>query len=151
MFLLPVAASAEDGIIVQMNDGTEVGFAFSKSPTIVTSDSVQIETSEATVKYPYANVQKVYWGEVKEPTSAIGKLEQGAAKRIVFRITADGIEASGLQAGEHVSLYGIDGAQMASGAADNDGGSVLLQLPTGQRGVYIVRTGSGVSYKFIKK
>lgn len=72
------------------------------------------------------------------------------SQHIVFSFSANVLNVSGLAVGERFSLYAIDGKLMLGEKADADG-KAAISLSSLQQGIYVVRTQSGISYKFFKK
>ena len=70
------------------------------------------------------------------------------ADHIVVNLTRDLLTVSGLQAGDDVNIYNVDGALLAVAMADSDG-SVALSLADLAAGVYIVNM-PGKTFKFIR-
>jgi hypothetical protein len=70
--------------------------------------------------------------------------------KIVFNVIDNALVAKGLAKGERISVYMIDGNLVNSASSNADGGSAVINLPNHRNQIYIVRTSSGVSYKFIK-
>lgn len=149
MAALPVAGIADDGVLLVLNSGETVGFAFSEKPVIVTGENLLIKTAATEVTYPYSGVKHVEFGEV--PTAnAIDKVTGDKAGKVFFKLSDGGVDVSGLSNGELVSVYTVDGREVASAKAGS-GSSVCISLPAGSRSVYVVRTSSGVSFKFVNK
>lgn len=68
---------------------------------------------------------------------------------VLFSVDQNQIKASGLQAGERVSLYALNGTLQQTTIASSNG-TTSLSLGALPKGVYIVRTQGGISYKFMK-
>lgn len=147
---LPNEAGAEEyaeGIVLLLRDGKTVGFALSAKPVITTGKELVVRTSLGELSYDYSEVQRVYWDKVS--VTGINSAKADVKGAVVFRITGGGIEASGLANGERLQLYTTDGVLIDS-AENQSGGTAVLPLPEG-KGAYIVRSSSGISYKFIRK
>lgn len=134
-------ASAEnEGVILNQQDGTTVGFAFEQEPKLsFTATDVVIKAGETQVSYAMAGL-KITFGET---ANAVESIEAADVK---FNLSKDGIEAAGLKSGEVVSVYAVSGAVVATVQAGNDG-KVAVSLP--ESGVYVVKAGK-VSYKITK-
>lgn len=142
-------ALAEDGVIVTLRGGQKVGFAFSARPALVAGAQMEMRSKNGEVLvYPYDNVKTVTWGSVDGLVTAINDATPEKANNIVFKICGDGITATGMKGGERLSAYSLDGKLVGSATAVGEE-QTHLSLPDG-KGVYIVRTSSGVSYKFAK-
>lgn len=136
-----LTASAEnEGIILNQQDGTTVGFAFEQEPKLsFTATDVVIKAGETEVSYAMEGL-KITFGET--PTS-VETIESADVK---FRLGEDGIEAAGLQPGEAVTVYAIGGAVVQTAQVAGDG-KVAISLP--ENGVYVVKAGK-VSFKITK-
>lgn len=143
--LLPCAVYAEEGVILLLKSGKTVGFAFQDKPTICPRSTLIItsQTGEK-VEYDYKDVQRFYWGDV-QASSGIKQVKNGS---VVFHLNDNGIKAEGLLKGERVSVYTVDGKIIAS--ASSDSGQVLIPLFSSAK-VFIVRTSTGITYKFVKR
>ena len=101
------------------------------------------------VSYAYADVQRMV--VVDDVVSAIDNvLANDKSQHIVFSVSANALNVSGLAVGERFSLNAIDGKLMLSEKADADG-KAAMNLSSLQQGIYVVRTQSGISYKLFKK
>lgn len=152
LLLLAVAmpSLADEGVVVVLKNGNTVGFAFTEKPVIEPGESLVLRTpSGKQVSYDYANVRKVFWGG--STVTAIDNAKSEATHHVQFRIMDNGIEVSGLARGERVTVYTVNGSLITSGTSPSDDGILTLYLPAGQRTVYIVRTSTGISYKFINR
>lgn len=134
-------ASAEnEGIILNNQDGTTVGFAFEQEPTLsFTATDVVIKAGETEVSYAMAGL-KITFGETADAIKSIDSAD------VKFNLSKGGIQAAGLKSGEAVSVYAVNGAVIATAQAGADG-KVAVNLPG--RGVYVVKAGK-VNYKITK-
>lgn len=139
--------NAAEYIMLLLKGGERLAFALSDKPVIKMGDELTFTSAYETVIYNYDDVRYVYWD--RDFVIGINGAKADGKARVLFRVTADGIEASGLANGERLQLYATDGVLMAS-AVSSGGGSIVLPLPGG-KGTYIVRASSGISYKFIRK
>lgn len=149
MTLLPLSLSAADEtVVLQLANGQKVEFAFTDNPVIVTGPGqLVMRSAKGEVSYDYDAVQSITWSKTVSPTG-ISAPKAGPAAAAAFRVTDSGIEVTGLAKGETVAVYTAGGVQVA--AAKSNGGTATVTLPGG-KGVYIVHTTSGISYKFIRK
>lgn len=148
MLALSPSLWADDGVILQLHDGTSVGFAFDKVPVVKTDTAATllIKTSDGqSVSYDYDNIRKFYLGDVS--ATGINNVSKVATKA-VFRTTENGIEVYGLAEGEKVSVYTPNGVLVSK--ATSTGNQITLALPKTES-VYIAHTSNGVSFKFINK
>lgn len=139
------------GVTFLLRSGQKVSFSFAEKPVVALSDanlSVSVGGVER-VSYAYADVQRMV--VVDDVVSAIDNVVANAkSQHIVFSVSANALNVSGLAVGERFSLNAIDGKLMLSEKADADGKAAMNLLPL-QQGIYVVRTQSGISYKFFKK
>lgn len=146
LFLLSLSPTlfAEEGVVLLLNDGTSVGFAFSQKPDIAIGSELTISTADGkALSYDYSSIKRISFADIT-PT-AIDNIKSSSAKA-VFSITDNGIEVSGLANGEKVRAYSVDGSLAASATA-RDGHASLQLSSTGS--VYIIRTSGGVTFKFV--
>lgn len=139
------------GVTFLLRSGQKVSFSFAEKPVVALSDanlSVSVGGVER-VSYAYADVQRVV--VVDDVVSAIDNVvANDKSQHIVFSFSANVLNVSGLAVGERFSLNAIDGKLMLSEKADADG-KAAMNLSSLQQGIYVVRTQSGISYKFFKK
>lgn len=139
------------GVTFLLRSGQKVSFSFAEKPVVALSDanlSVSVGGVER-VSYAYADVQRVV--VVDDVVSAIDNVvANDKSQHIVFSFSANVLNVSGLAVGERFSLYAIDGKLMLGEKADADG-KAAISLSSLQQGIYVVRTQSGISYKFFKK
>lgn len=139
------------GVTFLLRSGQKVSFSFAEKPVVALSDeylSVSVGGVER-VSYAYADVQRVV--VVDDVVSAIDNVvANDKSQHIVFSFSANVLNVSGLAVGERYSLYAIDGKLMLGEKADADG-KAAISLSSLQQGIYVVRTQSGISYKFFKK
>lgn len=139
-FSLTVSAENE-GVILTQSDGSTIGFAFEQEPKMTfTATDVVIKAGETEVSYALEGL-KITFGDTS--TTAVQSVEKADVK---FGFGKTGLKATGLKAGEVVSVYGLNGACVATAKVSADG-QVSVNLP--QKGVYVVKAGK-VSYKFSK-
>ena len=139
------------GVTFLLRSGQKVSFSFAEKPVVALSDanlSVSVGGVER-VSYAYAEVQRVV--VVDDVVSAIDNVvANDKSQHVVFSFSANVLNVSGLAANESIALYTIDGKLMLREKANADG-KVAMNLSSLQQGIYVVRTQSGISYKFFKK
>jgi hypothetical protein len=146
--LMSAVAMAEDGVIVKLKNGSEVGFVFSSKPNVAPGAELAITTSDGTkVSYDYADVRSVRFGEVT--STGIDDVETSSSCDVVFHFLDGRLSVEGLPAGESVSVCTVGGQLLATEKQSADG--TALSVPLDARGVLIVRTSTGVSYKVMNK
>lgn len=157
-FLLPLAllllastVKADEGVLLQLTDGSTVGFAFDEKPVLVTGDSLFMKTASQEVAYPYSAIRRIVFGDVPVIPDAIERVSDAPKSNVSFRLGDGGIEVMGLQRGERVSVYSMNGTLIGTSAASANGSSVSFSLGRDGGSVYIVRTSSGKTFKFTTK
>lgn len=149
-FSLSVFAS-NPGVTFLLRSGQKVSFSFAEKPVVALSDanlSVSVCGVERVI-YAYAEVQRVV--VVDDVVSAIDNVVvNDKSQHIVFSFSASTLNVSGLAANESIALYATDGKLMLSEKANAEG-KAAMNLSSLQQGIYVVRTQSGISYKFFKK
>lgn len=139
------------GVTFLLRSGQKVSFSFAEKPVVALSDanlSVSVGGVER-VSYAYAEVQRVV--VVDDVVSAIDNVvANDKSQHVVFAVSANALNVSGLAANESIALYATDGKLMLSEKANAEGKSAM-NLSSLKQGIYVVRTQSGISYKFFKK
>lgn len=139
------------GVTFLLRSGQKVSFSFAEKPVVALSDanlSVSVGGVER-VSYAYADVQRVV--VVDDVVSAIDNVvANDKSQHVVFSLSANVLNVSGLAANESMALYATDGKLMLSEKADAEG-KAAMNFSSLQQGIYVVRTQSGISYKFFKK
>lgn len=143
LFLMLIATGiyAEDGVVLLLRNGNSVKFAFSEKPVMVMGSTLTMKTTSETVDYNYTEIKKSYFGEI---TSSIDEVRGNSKSESLFRMTPAGMEVTGLQQGEKVSVYTVGGKLVYS--AKSTGSRLNINLPS-DRQVYVVKTDNGVSFK----
>ncbi len=153
MLAMAVGAMAETqpGIIVRLKDGSTVGFTFESKPKILPRAGylyiVTDKESVASVYYNYSEIASIYTGDVN--TGGVESPMADAKQGALFHIVDNCVEASGLMSGDTVTVYTIDGRSVCSACANTDNETLQMAMPAS--GVYIMRTSTGVAFKFIIK
>ena len=145
--IMTIGVRGEEGVLLQLKNGSTVGFAFSDKPTMLIGSTLEIRANKTVVNYDYNEVKRVYWGEV-QPNS-ISSTKDNINSDVVFRINANGLNVSGLANGERVSVYDTAGKLVTTAVSTQDNGTLSLPLKQ-SGGIYIARTQSGVSFKFTR-
>lgn len=145
-----LVAHAEEGVTFYLNTGGKVSFAFSERPVVkLSGDELTISTDGSSdVSYAYDAIKKVMF-ESDIVTSVTAPATATDDAHVLFSVDQNQIKASGLQAGERVSLYALNGTLQQTTIASSDG-TATLSLSTLSKGVYVVRAQGGISYKFVK-
>lgn len=148
IFAISIVAKADDGVILKLKNGSEVGFVFTSKPKITPGAELNIATADGTsVSYGYADVRSVTFGDVT--STGIEDVAASAACDVVFRLFDGKVVVEGLPAGESVSAYTVGGQLLTTMKQTEVGAS--LTLPLTASGVLIIRTSTGLNYKLINK
>lgn len=136
------------GVTFLFSNGQKASFAFTSNPKIVVdTDKVTISSSDrSTTSYAFADVQRFYFED--DINTAIFEVE--SATFPVFDYTNNIVTVSGITAGERLTIVTLSGSQCYITKANNKG-QANFNLNGLSTGVYIVSTGSGVSFKLLKK
>lgn len=149
--LMPLVALASDGVLLQLKSGKTVGFAFDSKPIVVTGNTLVLKSSDGNrVEYNYDEVQKLYWGNVSSSVG-IDNVQTDVKNKAVFHLTHNGITVTGLQKGEHVTVYTMSGVQVGQTVSTTNDGSTSISLASTNEKVLIVRTTGGANFKFVKR
>lgn len=133
-------------IVVVLKNGQTVGFMFDDIPVIKTGTGNTLVISTAggrQITYSYDNIRRICQGDGESPTG-IETVTQTRTKP-VFHITSGGINITDLAADDEVVAYTLDGTIAAK--AKSIDGQAQLSLSK-ESSVYIIRTKSGISFKF---
>lgn len=144
-------AKVSPGITFLIKSGEKVSFVFSEKPVIITGSetvSVFIGGTER-VSFPYADLGRILFEDVEMTAiemASVGKV----APHVVFLLEKDILHGSGLKVGERVCIYSLYGKLVSVFKAD-DNGNVDVLLPQLSKGVFVVHTQGGISYKFMNR
>ncbi len=133
---------AEQALVVHLADGQQAVFVLSGSP-VLTTDGSEVTVTTTTgekVAYALSGLDRFTLEDVD--VDAV----EAVPSRTLYRSTAEGLQASGLQAGEPVRIYDANGRFVATQKAGTDG---TVSLPL-RRGLYVVKTQSQ-TFKFLKR
>ncbi|MDO4511714.1 MAG: T9SS type A sorting domain-containing protein [Bacteroidales bacterium] len=136
------ASGIQDNIIITTKDGSTVSYSLTSLPTASFEGTVFVfKAGDVTVNFPVDDIDNIAFGE---PT-AINDVKQS---HITFAVTATQIATSGLSAGDMVEVFSIDGKNLASARADQDG-AATVNISALSQGVYVVKAGKQ-TYKILK-
>lgn len=144
------AMAGEPGVTFLFTNGQKASFTFASKPDIVVgTDGLTVSSSNsASVIYTFADVQKFYFEY--DILTDIRNVKSEASVSTVFSYNNGIIVVSGLNASECVSVFSIGGSKVGEAVADN-AGCASVDISDVANGVYLVSTGSGVSFKLLKK
>ena len=145
------AMAGVPGVTFLFTNGQKASFTFASKPEIAVGDNgITISSSNsASVSYTFANVHKFYF-EDDVVDAGIKDVKTTSATYPVFNCNNGVITVSGLKASERVSVYSIGGSKVVEAKANNDG-KASIDISDAAKGAYVVSTGSGVSFKLLKK
>ena len=133
MLMKPFTAKAQQYLVLTQSDGSQVEFALTDNPVItleggnlvVTCGDQQVSTSLEGTSYAFTDTP-----------SAIEQVSNEAQPEA--RVTFGQVAFTGLKAGSHVAVYSLDGQQVLSVTASEEGRAAadLSALP---RGIYVVK------------
>lgn len=134
-------------LAVTTKDGNTAVYALRERPLVTFSgDDVVLKTTSVQMQYAFADLESFSVFYDPDIEDAIDHLPADAVQ---FGLTAENLTAGGLQPGEDLQLFTIDGKRIASVRASQEGkASVSLEgIPAG---VVIVKTQS-FTYKIQKQ
>ena len=145
------AWAATPGLTFLFANGQKASFAFASKPQIeVTADGLSVSSAgTAAVSYQFDDVERFYF-EDDIVQAGISSAEVVPARRPVFGCLGSVVTASGLGAGERFSVADLGGRNVSTAKAGADG-TARVDLSDFPAGVYVISTGSGVSFKIVKK
>jgi hypothetical protein len=146
IFAISIVAKADDGVILKLKNGSEVGFVFTSKPKITPSAKLNIATVDGTsVSYDYADVRSVTFGDVT--STGIEDVAASAACDVVFRLFDGKVVVEGLPAGESVSVYDLNGQRVTTHEQGQD--NTVISIFLNAHSVHIIRTSNGISCKVV--
>ena len=127
---------AEPQLKVWKKDGSTVLYALSEQPVTTFSDNkLVIKTSNTTVEYPLAEVQRYTYEGVE---TGIESIESDNS--MLVKQEKDKLSLRNLKAGEEVRLYSSSGSLLQI-VKSNGTEPVVISLSSRPQGVYIVKSG----------
>ena len=119
---------------------------FSEKPTVIHGRELTIIASDATtVSYDYTQVRSLRFGEFV--STGIEDVASDTESVISFKIVDSTLYVYGLPSGESLSVYTIGGQRVATKRQTN--ADTVLSIPLTSRGVLVVSTSTGVSYRVL--
>ena len=150
VFVCTEAMADKWGITFRMTNLQEVHFSFDSQPVITsTGDEFTVSLANGD-SVTYAISDALYFYVRQKAPTGINSAEATSAAAPVFSYANGVITASGMKAAERLSVYSIEGIQVGMTKAGSDGCASIDISSTGA-GVYVVNTGSGASFKLLKK
>ena len=145
------AADTNSGVTFLFTNGQKASFLFTSKPVIAfDNDGLTVSSSgAASVSYTFAEVDRFYFEDNIETGISHAGMER-QEMHPVFSYNNGIISIYGLKYGESVSVYSIGGSKVCTANAGPDG-TANADISNVVSGVYVVGTGSGVSFKLLKK
>lgn len=154
LFALMVCGSAvwadTQGVKLVLKNGKTVEFCFSKHPVLAVSGNeltISVASSTQQLSYAYSDIQQIKFIDGESTGIAVANAD---CQSVNFTFSSGEISATGLAAGESVSVYTVDGKTSLTAKAKDDG-TLSISYSSLPQGVNIIQTQSGISYKFINK
>lgn len=141
------AWAGEPGVNLLLRSGQQLSFCFKQKPVVKTAQQELTLSADGKVwvSCPYADVLRMEISDnVETSITSATAMKSGS---ILVNISADAIGISGLSDGESVTVCATDGTVTLRTAAGADG-RVSVSRSALSHGIYIITTGSGISYKF---
>lgn len=136
------AATVNTHLIIHFKDGSTTSFVLTDKPSVKFVDNnIRVRAQHVDTDYEASKVAKFVFGD------AVSSIREVAANEVRFTIPdGDHIYVSGVNSGETVRVFSVDGYQVAAVRADAEGNAEidLTELP---KGVYVVATESGRTIK----
>lgn len=134
LMLVSLAAWAEAGFCVVTNGGYTVGYVFTDEPVwTFEGENLVITTVEGSVEYPMSEVAQIVFGD-NAPVSGLTEVSVDE----LIRVNHDGVELAGFAANTVVSVYNLQGQQVAT-YRTGEAGSLNLSLDGLDQGIYIIK------------
>ena len=150
MGFVSAAMAGEQGVTFLFRNGTKASFAFSAKPCLaMTADGISVTAvGENTATFLFSDVQRYYFEDIS--LSSIKAVKDQTASSPVFRYANGAVTVQGMKPGERVSVATVSGALVSTASADAQG-TAQVDLSASPKGMYVIGTASGVSYKIVKR
>ena len=134
-------------VMTVVNGNSETNFFIVEKPVIsLTADAVKVNFNEGhEIQFPLSEFKHVYYQTADTPT---GITDVSGKQANLFTLTRTAVQAVGLEAGSAVTVYTLDGRQVAAAQADASG-SVTVSIESLSAGVYVLQS-SASTFKFVK-
>ncbi len=146
------AWAATPGMTFLFSNGEKASFAFASKPEIaITADGLSVSSTKTeAVAYQFAEVVKYYFEDDVTETGISQVSGAETAQHPVFSYADGMVIVSGMAAGGSLVVSSVSGSQVGATKADG-AGCASVDISGQPAGVYVVSTGSGVSFKLLKK
>ena len=134
-------------VMTVVNGNSETNFFIVEKPVIsLTADAVKVNFNEGhEIQFPLSEFKYVYYQTADTPS---GITDVSGKQANLFTLTRTAVQAVGLEAGSAVTVYTLDGRQVAAAQADASG-SVTVSIESLSAGVYVLQS-SASTFKFVK-
>ena len=147
-FVVSSSLFAEDGIILQLKSGKEVGFMFMSKPKVIPGEELVITADCGTsVVFNYDEISRILFGDVA--TTGIERMQSSSSCEVMLSLFDGKLSIERLAIGESVSIFNLSGQMIATAKQTTDGSPLLI--PLSARGIFVVCISTGVSCKIINK
>ena len=146
------AWAGDPGVTILFTNGKTVTLAMASDPKIaIGSDCMTVSSSRAAaISYQFNDVQRFYFEDDAIETGIQQAEGPVSTQRPVVKYVDGTVTVSGMAAGERLSVVTADGSAVATARAGS-AGNASIDLSAASAGVYVVSTGSGISFKLLKK
>ena len=142
LFSASAMAKNENAVVLKLASGEIVSFSFDECTKITYSgNDMVITTGETSVSY---SMDELKWTFEEVQATAIQETQTAKTQ---FSIAGANVNATGLNAGQVVNVFSVNGTKVATAKADAEG-NATVSLPS--KGAYIVNTGK-ITYKIATK
>ena len=143
--------AGERGIIFLFTNGQKASFKFASKPEIKVNDDVLTvtDTDVDSISYSFADVDYFYFDDMTI-TGNSQAVAPTTSENPIFKYANGVITASGLKSGERLTVVSVNGSIITNTQANTEG-NAQIDISHTAPGIYIVGTGSGVSFKLLKK
>ena len=144
------AQAATPGVTILFSNGQKASFAFASKPVLALSNGgVTISSSDAAeVSYQLTDVQRFYFEDDIDNASV--ESVAASSPQPVFNYANDVVAVKGITSGERLTVAPVNGKTVKAAKANHQG-NATIDLTGEPSGEYVVSTGSGVSFKLLKK
>lgn len=142
------------GVTFVLTNGEKVSFSFDElEEIVVTIDGLSLTDKEQEELYAilFDNIDMFYYEEDIDATG-ISQVAAGSVstQQPVVHYADGVVSVSGMAAGSSLVVSSVGGSRVGGAKADG-AGTASVDLGGQPAGVYVVSTGSGVSFKLMKK
>ena len=141
---IPLHAIANESLILLLNNGRTASFAFEDNPVIITGEQIVLTSQHVTINYDYSEVKRFYWAS---RSTKIDKITNNKKHNVTFYIYNNNLKVSGLNEEEKLSIYNVSGKKIKEVQCHYGTENMNISIPV-YKGVFLLHTSSGITYKF---